>query len=98
MGKLALIKHQRYAHAKQFKRANKALRKLKTYLGRTIRDIGRQIAGGAISRRSSSGLCIWQVGCSTRAVIREAARSIAFMPRRSNASAREKRRRLTSLA
>lgn len=45
VGKLALIKHQRYAHAKQFKRANKALRKLKTYLGRTIRDIGRQIAG-----------------------------------------------------
>ncbi|MGE0281392.1 MAG: IS5 family transposase [Rhizobiaceae bacterium] len=45
VGKLALIKHQRYAHAKQFKRANKALRRLKTYLGRTIRDIGRQIAG-----------------------------------------------------
>lgn len=45
VGKLALIKHQRYAHAKQFKRAGKALRKLKTYLGRTIRDIGRQIAG-----------------------------------------------------
>ena len=45
VGKMALIKHQRYAHAKQFKRAGKALRKLKTYLGRTIRDIGRQIAG-----------------------------------------------------
>ena len=45
VGKFVLIKHQRYAHAKQFKRANKALRKLKTYLGRTIRDIGRQIAG-----------------------------------------------------
>jgi transposase, IS5 family len=45
VGKLALIKHQRYAHAKQFKRANKALRTLKTYLGRTIRDISRQIAG-----------------------------------------------------
>jgi len=44
VGKLALIKHQRYAHAKQFKRAGKALRRLKTYLGRTIRDIGRQIA------------------------------------------------------
>jgi IS5 family transposase len=41
VGKFALIKHQRYAHAKQFKRANKALRKLKTYLGRTIRDISR---------------------------------------------------------
>lgn len=45
VGKFALIKHQRYAHAKQFKRAGKALRRLKTYLGRTIRDIGRQIAG-----------------------------------------------------
>ena len=43
VGKFALIKHQRYAHAKQFKRAGKSLRKLKTYLGRTIRDIGRQI-------------------------------------------------------
>jgi IS5 family transposase len=45
LGKFALIKHQRYAHAKQFKRAGKALRKLKTYLGRTIRDIARQIKG-----------------------------------------------------
>ena len=45
VGKFALIKHQRYAHAKQFKRAGKALRTLRTYLGRTIRDIGRQIAG-----------------------------------------------------
>ncbi len=44
VGKFALIKHQRYAHAKQFKRAGKALRRLRTYLGRTIRDIGRQIA------------------------------------------------------
>jgi IS5 family transposase len=45
LGKQALIKHQRYAHAKQFKRANRALRRLRTYLGRTIRDISRQIAG-----------------------------------------------------
>ena len=44
VGKLALIRHQRYAHAHQFKRAGKAFRKLKTYLGRTIRDIARQIA------------------------------------------------------
>jgi IS5 family transposase len=42
VGKLALIKHQRYAHAHQFKRANKALRKLKTYLGRVIRDLARR--------------------------------------------------------
>ena len=39
-----LIKHQRYAHAKQFKRANRALRGLRTMLGRVIRDIGRRIA------------------------------------------------------
>ena len=45
VGKVALIRHQRYAHAKQFKRANKALRTLRTYLGRTIRDIARQIVG-----------------------------------------------------
>ena len=45
VGKAALIRHQRYAHAHQFKRAGKALRKLKTYLGRTIRDIGRGISG-----------------------------------------------------
>ncbi len=45
VGKFALIQHQRYAHAKQFKRANRALRKLKTYLGRVIRDIARKIDG-----------------------------------------------------
>jgi len=43
IGKHALIAHQRYAHAKQFKRANKALRKLRTYLGRVERDITRRI-------------------------------------------------------
>ena len=45
VGKLALIKHQRYAHAHHFKRANRSLRKLKTYLGRVIRDIERRIVG-----------------------------------------------------
>jgi IS5 family transposase len=44
VGKFALIKQQRYAHAKQFKRANRSLKKLKTYLGRVIRDIGRRSA------------------------------------------------------
>jgi hypothetical protein len=34
-----------HAHAHQFKRANRSLRKLKTYLGRVIRDIGRRIDG-----------------------------------------------------
>jgi transposase, IS5 family len=44
VGKTALIRHQRYAHAKQFKRANRALRSLRTQLGRVVRDIGRKIA------------------------------------------------------
>jgi transposase, IS5 family len=45
VGKFELIRHQRYAHARQFNRANRALRKLKTYLGRVIRDITRKIEG-----------------------------------------------------
>src|SRR5262249_24770376 len=47
VGRFALIRHQRYAHAKQFKRANRALKTLKTYLGRIIRDIGRKLGGNA---------------------------------------------------
>ena len=47
VGKFALIKHQRYAHAKQFKRANRQLKKLRTYLGRVIRDVARKIEGDA---------------------------------------------------
>jgi len=47
VGKKALIKCQRYAHAKQFRRANRELRKLRTWLGRVIRDIERQIAKDA---------------------------------------------------
>ena len=47
VGKHALIAHQRYAHAKQFKRANRALRTIRTYLGRVTRDIVRKIKGDA---------------------------------------------------
>jgi len=42
VGKRALMAYQRYAHAKQFKRANRALRSMRTYLGRVLRDIGRK--------------------------------------------------------
>ena len=56
VGKFALIKHQRYAHAKQFKRANRSLRTLQTYLGRIIRDIDRKIGGSAASPVSQSAL------------------------------------------
>ena len=63
VGKLALIKHQRYAHAHQFKRANKALRKLKTYLGRVIRDIARRERRHGAAR----GLRAATLACPARA-------------------------------
>lgn len=45
IGKQALIRQQRYAHAKQFKRAGRMLKRLQTQLGRVRRDIARKIAG-----------------------------------------------------
>jgi IS5 family transposase len=45
VGKHALIRHQRYAHAKQFNRAAKALRRIRTMLGRVIRDVVRKTKG-----------------------------------------------------
>jgi IS5 family transposase len=47
VGKHALIAHQRYAHAKPFKRANRALKTIRTYLGRITRDIARKIKDDA---------------------------------------------------
>ena len=51
VGKLMLMKHQRYAHAKQFNRARRCLKKLKTYLGRVIRDIDRKTEGNPSLQR-----------------------------------------------
>ncbi|HZJ08475.1 MAG TPA: IS5 family transposase, partial [Trueperaceae bacterium] len=42
VGKRALKQQSRYAHAQQFKRAGKSTRKLKTILGRVIRDVERK--------------------------------------------------------
>ena len=50
IGKHALIAHQRYKHAKQHKRANKALRRIRTFLGRVERDIARKIKGSEALR------------------------------------------------
>jgi len=43
LGTKALRKAASYAHARQFKRAKKEIRRLKTYLGRVYRDILRKI-------------------------------------------------------
>lgn len=45
VAKKTLVKVGRYRHAKQMKRAKKAEKKLKVYLGRLIRDIDRKIEG-----------------------------------------------------
>ncbi len=42
VGKTAAVKASRYAHAKQFKRMRRQLRKLRTYVGRLIRDTRRK--------------------------------------------------------
>jgi transposase, IS5 family len=51
VGTRALIAYQRYAHAKQFKRAKKALRRVQTYLGRVLRDVVRKTSGEAALRK-----------------------------------------------
>ncbi|MBE0617800.1 MAG: IS5 family transposase [Proteobacteria bacterium] len=42
LGKKALVMQGRYAHARQLRRARRETKKLKTYLGRVIRDLRRQ--------------------------------------------------------
>jgi transposase, IS5 family len=44
LGRVALCKQSRYAHARQFRRARRETRRLRTYLGRVIRDIDRKCA------------------------------------------------------
>lgn len=50
----ALIMYHRYAAAKHFRRARNRLRKLRTYLGRTIRDISRKIEGNELLKERFS--------------------------------------------
>ena len=45
VGKAAFVRSQRYAHARQMNRAKVQTRKLRTYLGRVIRDIERKSQG-----------------------------------------------------
>ena len=46
LGKRALARQGRYAHARQGRRAARETRRLKTYLGRVLRDIARQAPSG----------------------------------------------------
>ncbi len=44
LGKRALRLANRYAHARQMRRARREIKRLKTFLGRVARDVGRKIA------------------------------------------------------
>jgi len=56
VGRRALIGHIKAKHRKDFKQARKRLRKLRTYLGRVIRDIERKVK--AMSEQLAYGLRI----------------------------------------
>jgi IS5 family transposase len=45
LAKGAMVRAGRHAHARQFRRMRRALKQLRTYLGRVFRDVGRKIAG-----------------------------------------------------
>ena len=47
VGPRRLVQTNRYAHARQYKRMRRQVRKLHTYLGRVVRDIERKIATDA---------------------------------------------------
>jgi IS5 family transposase len=47
VSKRALVMHGRYAHARQMKRAGKETKKLKTFLGRVVRDLRRKLPSPA---------------------------------------------------
>lgn len=48
LAKRAALKAGRYAHAKQFRRMRRELKRLRIFLGRVYRDVSRKIAGDAV--------------------------------------------------
>ena len=57
VAKAASIKASRYAHAKQFRRMRRELRRLKTWLGRVIRDIRRKVPKPDVALEDLLALC-----------------------------------------
>jgi hypothetical protein len=48
LAKAAMVRAGRHAHARQFRRMRRALRQLRTYLGRVYCDVARKIAGNPV--------------------------------------------------
>jgi IS5 family transposase len=98
VGKLALIMHQRYAHARQFDRARRSLRKLKTYLGRVIRDVIRKIEENPWLEAKFARLLILAQRVLTQERGQRGPKVYSLHAPGSNASARASRTSPTSLA
>ena len=99
VGKFALIQHQRYAHAKQFKRANRMLTQAAD-LSRPRHP--RHRPQDRRRWRARSGLrqaaIAWRAACASSSTVSAGRRSIPCTRRKSNASARARRTGLTSSA
>ena len=54
-GPQALQQANRYGHARQYKRLRREVKRLRTYLGRVVRDIGRKTAGNAAQQTVFAG-------------------------------------------
>lgn len=95
VGKRLLAAQSRYAHAKQFKRARGCTRKLRTILGRVIRDIERATAMSPAPRRR---ICSrWPRGSTPKSATTRAS-STASTPPRWSASRRARHTNATSSA
>ena len=99
VGKFALIRHRRYAHAKQFKRANRASNTLRTYLVGVIRDIGRKIEhDGWLKEMSCESILLRARRVRDQQQRQRGRRSIPCTPRRWSALAKARPIVLTSSA
>lgn len=56
LGKKALVANSRYGHARHMKRAQREQKKLRTYLGRVMRDIQRKIQALSVSNEGLTHL------------------------------------------
>lgn len=61
LSKHALAKSGRYAHARQLQRAKREQKRLRTYLGRVIRDIERKLPEGARKRMARLIEVAWRI-------------------------------------
>ena len=102
LSRLALAKHGRYAHARQMQRARREQKRLKTYLGRVIRDIERKvaIAGKYKQNRNIPSLsgCWRLANAFIPNSVTTKVRCTACMHRKWNASPRARRTSLMNLA